>query len=131
MPPPRILRCAQLAQGCGCAVAYAVAAMWYPHARLGVLLGGFIMAVNLALMAYLIDKLHAGAPPRGLFVAALGGKFLLLMGAVIGMMQGFDPDLLGFAAGLATFFVGMAAATVLAWLSTARAPQDAPVGPAT
>lgn len=127
MPSLRLLTHARYAQATAWLVCIAVSAWRFEYALIGVLWGGLLMALNLSAMAYLVGRCQKGQKLGGLFAAGLGSKFILLMVGVVGIMQGFDPDLVGFAIGLSTFFAGMAGAVVSAWGSAAaaiEAPQQ-------
>lgn len=115
MPTRRLFQHARIAQAGAWLLACGVAAWQYPHAVAGVFWGGLLMAINMQLMGYLAEHLRHGRRRKGIVAAALGAKFALLMAGVVGIMQGFDPDLVGFAAGLATFFAGMGGAALSAW----------------
>lgn len=97
----------------------------FEHALFGVLWGGLLMALNLHAMAYLVGRCQKGQRLGGLFAAGLGSKFVLLLAGVVGVMQGFDPDLVGFAVGLSTFFAGILGATASVWWSGTEAQQAA------
>lgn len=126
MPSIRLLTHARYSQAAAWLICALVCLVRYEHALFGVLWGGLLMALNLSAMSYLVGRCHRGQKLGGLFIAGLGSKFVLLMTGVVGIMQGFDPDLVGFAVGLATFFAGIAGAMASVWCSGTEAAAAAP-----
>lgn len=88
----------------------------------GVFFGGLLMLFNLLLMRYTQRTLEKSGGIPHVIVAVLAGKLVVMLLATAAVIWLFDPDLLGFALGLATFFVGMFAAFLWVW----RTPRTSP-----
>jgi hypothetical protein len=126
MVSAKTLRLAGLHQLAATALVSLVALAAYPHALSGVLLGGMVMAVNLALMRYLTGKITNSPQRRAAYAMGLGLKFVTMLALITCIMTLLQPDLVGFAAGLSTFFAGVGGALVqIIWAGEPSVPHNA------
>ncbi|HET6343594.1 MAG TPA: ATP synthase subunit I [Myxococcota bacterium] len=126
MVSARTLRLAGLHQLAATALVSVVALAAYPDALSGVLLGGMVMAVNLGLMRYLMGKMLNSPQRRAAYALGLGLKFVVLLALITCIMTFLQPDLVGFAAGLSTFFAGVGGALVQTiWAGEPPVPHNA------
>jgi len=98
---------------------------WSPTRALAALVGGALMTANFWALRVLAARALLGARPKLAAGIALVAKFAVIAGAMAVCILVLHLDLLGFAIGMSSLFIGIAAATVHGAFASGVAPDRA------
>ncbi len=96
-----------------------VAWLWTPLPFvLGIAVGGLLGTANLAVLSWLCHRAVQSSDHRWRYVAAMGGKFLLLVALVFVCIRWVPMDLMAFVIGLS--LAGVAIVVATSWVALRR-----------
>lgn len=104
----RTLTLANMYQLATLAVVAGLAWLGWRDGLSGLLLGGAITSLNFMLMRTLGARVLASTGPKAAYALALGLKFMVLLALVAVTMIYIQPNVVAFALGMGTLFVGVA-----------------------